>query len=182
MSTPARGSRYKTDKKKEMAKVKSAHLPKEEYVRLMASGPIPAVDMVITDRDGKVLLGRRTDHPAQGFWFVPGGRLLRDETVSEAVRRISTRELGVALEPGRGLGVFHHRHPTDAVGAHTGCHFVVLSVAARWPSELPAPVPADGSHEALRFFHVHDLLRDHSVHQLTKNYFLPSAPNCAFSS
>lgn len=156
-------------------------LPKEEYARIMSTTPIPAVDIIVTNGNGHVLLGRRNDHPAKGYWFVPGGRLLRDETIQEAVHRISMRELGVPLAPGRALGVYHHRHTTDAMGTDTGCHYVVFAVSACWPSsEAVHPVPADDSHENLRFWSVHSLLADAAVHEFTKNYFLPFANNHIF--
>ena len=161
---------------------KSQYVPIEEYARLMSVAPIPAVDLIVVRGGGtKVLLGRRTDHPAKGYWFVPGGRLLRDETVPEAVRRISCRELGVELEAGRGLGVYHHRHPRDALGTAAGCHFVVFAVVVRWPEEENEVVPADGSHENFRFWGVPALLGHAAVHQLTKNYFMPFADNHVFS-
>ena len=54
---------------------------------------IPVVAAVIW-RDGRVLLGRRPDDKRHGgLWEFPGGKIQRDETNLDAVRRELTEEL-----------------------------------------------------------------------------------------
>jgi colanic acid biosynthesis protein WcaH len=54
-----------------------------------------SVDLVLV-RDGReVLLGLRTNRPAQGSWFVPGGRILKNEKRADASPGWP-RELGIA--------------------------------------------------------------------------------------
>ncbi|STJ10662.1 GDP-L-fucose synthetase [Escherichia coli] len=56
------------------------------------------------------LLGKRTNRPAQGYWFVPGGRVQKDETLEAAFERLTMAELGLRLPitAGQFYGVWQH--------------------------------------------------------------------------
>ncbi len=56
--------------------------------------PEVAVGAVSVDHD-RLLLVRRGRGPAQGHWSVPGGRVLRGETLAEAVTRELREETGL---------------------------------------------------------------------------------------
>jgi colanic acid biosynthesis protein WcaH len=58
----------------------------QQIVRIM---PIPCVDLVVVNDYGQILLGKRTNHPASGEWWFPGGRVYYMETrVDAAVRKL----------------------------------------------------------------------------------------------
>ena len=42
--------------------------------------PLSSIDLVVKGGDGKLLLGKRLNKPAKGFWFVLGGPVLRNES------------------------------------------------------------------------------------------------------
>lgn len=69
----------------------------DDWATIVANVPIVSVDLLVQYDDGLVL-GRRTNEPAKGFWFMPGGRVQKGETRSEAVYRIGKEELGVDLK------------------------------------------------------------------------------------
>ncbi len=56
-------------------------------------------------REGRVLLARHTYGGGKGLLIVPGGYVEYGETPQEAVKRELLEETGVAVEPGRLLGV-----------------------------------------------------------------------------
>ena len=56
-------------------------------------------------KDGKALLCRHTYGGGKGLLIVPGGYLERGERPEDAVKREVLEETGVAVEPGRLLGV-----------------------------------------------------------------------------
>ena len=70
-------------------------LPKEVLIEVVRSAPLVSIDLIARRPDGAVLLGYRRNRPAQGFWFVPGGRILKGERMAEALVRIVRRELGL---------------------------------------------------------------------------------------
>ena len=70
------------------------HIAAEEYGRIQELLPILCVDVVLTHQ-GKCLLLRRLNQPAQGQWWFPGGRVLKDELIKDAAHRKSQTEVGL---------------------------------------------------------------------------------------
>lgn len=87
--------------------VHSTHIPSEEFARFIAQMPQVCVEVVLRTPKG-VLLGKRTNEPARGEWFWPGGRLYKGEKLEEAAHRIAAEELGVEIEIVNRLGVHSH--------------------------------------------------------------------------
>ncbi|MHB1067920.1 MAG: NUDIX hydrolase [Candidatus Nanopelagicales bacterium] len=56
---------------------------------------IPCVGAVVLDDDGRLLLVRRANPPAQGQWSVPGGRVELGESAEAAVVRELREETGL---------------------------------------------------------------------------------------
>lgn len=75
------------------------HIPDELYKDILDSMPIACVDIVIV-REGQALLVRRNDAPAKGQWWIPGGRVLKGETLKDAARRKALEETGLVCEVG----------------------------------------------------------------------------------
>ena len=59
-------------------------LAHSDFLAVVAHAPLVSLDLVVRDPDGCVLVGLRTNRPAQGSWFVPGGRIYKNERVAEA--------------------------------------------------------------------------------------------------
>lgn len=57
-----------------------------------------AVDVVIFNKDGQVLLGKRLAKAGHGTWSFPGGHILDKEDILDAVRRELREELGNAVQ------------------------------------------------------------------------------------
>ncbi len=64
------------------------------FKTIVANTPLISIDFIIRNSEGKALLGQRQNRPAQNFWFVPGGRIFKDESFENAFKRISLEELG----------------------------------------------------------------------------------------
>lgn len=83
-------------------------------------------------RGGLLLLVRRAHDPGRGRYSLPGGRVEFGESLEQAVHREVAEETGLVIEIVRLAGIREvlPREPD-------GCHFVVLSYAARWRSGEP---------------------------------------------
>lgn len=68
-------------------------LTDEQFMRVLATAPLVSIDLVIRDSKGRILLGRRTNEPAKGKWFVPGGCIQKGETLEQAFERICLDEI-----------------------------------------------------------------------------------------
>ncbi len=134
--------------------------------------PLVAIDLIVRSAEGRVLVGRRTFEPAKGSFFVPGGRITKNETLAAAFRRISQAELGVEkkLEQARFLGVYEHFYQTNnREQAGFGTHYITLAY------ELPLKVrlenlPTD-QHGEYAWMTPEELLAAKDVHENTKAYF-----------
>lgn len=79
-------------------------LDKAEYERIITVFPRVCVDILLTDTNGQVLLLKRTNQPASGQWWFPGGRIHIGETRLEATHRKLEEECGLEPAPLTELG------------------------------------------------------------------------------
>ena len=105
-----------------------------------------------------------------GWYFVPGGRILKDERIGDAFRRIAHHELGLALtiENARFQGVYECFYPTSRFRL-SSTHCVVLAYEITL-SSLSAIV-SDDQHSALEWFPEDEMLARVDVHPNVKAYF-----------
>jgi colanic acid biosynthesis protein WcaH len=66
------------------------------YKKIHAAMPIPCVDAVVV-QDGKTLLCKRTNEPVKGHYWLPGGRIRKGETLTEAILRKVEQETGLKV-------------------------------------------------------------------------------------
>lgn len=52
-------------------------LRQEDFATVVRSTPLVSLDFIVENSRGEFLLGKRTNRPAQGYWFVPGGGACR---------------------------------------------------------------------------------------------------------
>jgi colanic acid biosynthesis protein WcaH len=149
-----------------------ARLGPEDFENVIRLTPLVSIDMVIRSSDGRVLVGRRNHEPAKGCFFVPGGRITKNETVAAAFRRLTLVEPGVEkqIEEARFLGVYEHFYPTNRFerGAF-GTHYVVLGYELTSPVK-DALLPKE-QHGEYAWRTEAELLNNPEVHEHTKAYF-----------
>jgi ADP-ribose pyrophosphatase YjhB (NUDIX family) len=97
--------------------------------RTYPSRPYLAVSAAIF-RDGRVLIVRRAQPPANGLYTLPGGGVELGETLERAVIREVREETGLVIEP-VALAGYRQMIARDADG-RVERHFVILPFAARW--------------------------------------------------
>ncbi len=146
-------------------------LPPEIYCTVVELTPLVSIDLIVRDRRGRVLVGYRRNRPAQGFWFVPGGRLGKNETRREAFARLTVDELGVELNIDRAsfVGVFEHLYPDNFTGdPRFGTHYVVLAYLIEAGAEQ-LQLPED-QHSDYAWLTEEEMLRRDDVHDYSKAY------------
>ena len=83
-------------------------LSSTDFKMIVKSTPLVSIDLIVRDSEGDVLLGKRINRPAQGFWFVPGGRVLKDESFESAFKRLIKEELGLNTVKSNFKGIYQH--------------------------------------------------------------------------
>lgn len=150
----------------------------QTFIDIVKATPLVSVDILLVRGGKDILLGLRNNRPAQGYWFVPGGRILKNEKIEQALVRIAEKELGIAalldnedLQP-----VFHgaYEHMYDDcfagdIGVST--HYVVLAYKIEVPADYVLPI-ADAQHLEFKWVSIVDAMLSDSVHQYIKNYFI----------
>ena len=137
------------------------------FRKIVENAPLVSVDLIVRN-EGRVLLGRRVNKPAQGKWFTLGGRVMKNETISSAIGRIAKTELGTELTAlPRFIGVFEHFYD-DGIFDHLSTHYVNLGyeVELSGLEDLPQE-----QHSGYRLFAFEELMHSDEVHDYVKDYF-----------
>jgi len=147
-------------------------IPRDDFAHVVRSTPLVSIDLVLRDPSGAVLVGLRTNEPAKGQWFVPGGRIAKNERLDEAFSRILFGETGLSLPRKAALllGVYEHFYETNRFEEPGyGTHYVVLGYALEL--EARPDIKLDDQHSAIKWMGVPDILAASDVHENTKAYF-----------
>jgi len=144
----------------------------ETFLDIVRHTPLVSVDLIVRDETGRILVGLRNNRPAKDCWFVPGGRICKDERIAGAFRRVAHEELGadVSIDDATFLGVHEHLYPDNAGDVEGfGTHYVVLAYGIT--VDASALALDESQHRDYRWRTSKQLLDDDEVHANTKAYF-----------
>ena len=144
-------------------------LSKELFSSVVENTPLISIDLIVENSEGKVLLGKRVNEPAKGFWFVPGGRVFKDETLDIAAARTLKEEIGLELkrEALSFYGLYEHFYENNVFDDSFTTHYIVLAHKITTDTELKL----NNQHELYKWFSKEELLEIDDVHKYTKDYF-----------
>jgi colanic acid biosynthesis protein WcaH len=148
-------------------------LPFADFLQVVERAPLISIDLVVQNSAGEALLGWRTNQPACDHWFVPGGRVQKNETLDAAFLRLTQAELGVALvrSSAQWLGVYEHFYASNAGRVEGfGTHYVVLAYTLQL-DESDMALPLGEQHSQYRWASKEEILLDETVHLHSRAYF-----------
>lgn len=99
-------------------------IPAEQYKQIIEVLPILCVDVIITNTRGEYLLIKRANEPRKGQWWVIGGRLLKGETLEEAVVRKVWEETSLIVEAVHPIGYYEAVSQENPFGLAPRLHAV----------------------------------------------------------
>ncbi|MFC4990217.1 GDP-mannose mannosyl hydrolase [Saliphagus infecundisoli] len=123
-------------------------VPEDEWEVVVDNVPIVSVDLLV-QHEGGILLGLRENEPVKGEWFVPGGAVLKNETLDEAVQRVAKTELGCEVDVVERLGSFEHFYESSEIDGIDRKHYVAQAFVVTPTEPINAP---DDQHSELRVF------------------------------
>lgn len=172
-------------------------LSPEEFAYVIERTSLISVDVLLFNTEGRILLGRRIHEPAKNSWFTLGGRVYKNESLEDAIRRILSAEVAVptrdiSLFTSKLHGVYRHKYETNFLekSKKFGTDYVnfaySLHVAECYETEHVrsleelkgiGDLDKDEQHCAFRWFSIEDIMKDNNVHPYVKCYFHPAAFN-----
>lgn len=147
-------------------------LDAQTFLKIVELTPLVSIDLILRSPNGEILLGYRRNQPAQNCWFVPGGKILKDERIADAITRIAQAELGIVLKArdANFKGTYEHLYPDNFAGEPgISTHYIVLAHEFNLPGGVQ--INGDDQHSDLRWWSIPDLLAAPEVHGNTKAYF-----------
>ena len=137
------------------------------FKTVVDSAPLISIDILIK-KSNKILLGKRINKPAQGYFFSIGGRINKNETIDNAMARVALNELNIDLKSTpEFIGVFEHFYD-DSMYENVSTHYVNL--AYEYEVEEIPNLPTE-QHSEYQWFSIDALLESKQVHKYTKDYF-----------
>ena len=145
-------------------------LEKELFSSIVENAPLISIDLIIKDSSENILLGKRVNKPAKNSWFVPGGRIYKDETIDLAFNRITKDEIGKAydISNAKFKGVYQHFYDDNVFNDNFSTHYIVLAYELVIKEELSLDTI---QHEKYNWFTQDELLTSKEVYSYVKDYF-----------
>ena len=131
------------------------------FKTVVDSAPLISIDILIK-KDNKVLLGRRVNKPAQGYFFSIGGRINKNESIDNAMARVALNELNIELKSApKFIGVFEHFYD-DSMYENVSTHYV--NIAYEYEMEETPDLPTE-QHSEYQWFTIDELLESKQVNK-----------------
>lgn len=145
-------------------------LEKDLFSSIIKNTPLISIDLVVKNSEYKILLGKRVNKPAVGSWFVPGGRIYKDETIEKAFQRITKDEIGkeFSVEEAKFKGLYQHFYDDNVFNDNFSTHYIVLGFELVINEELSLGTI---QHEKYKWFDEKELLESEDVYSYVKDYF-----------
>jgi colanic acid biosynthesis protein WcaH len=143
------------------------------FSHLIQIAPLVAIDLIVRDDSGRVLLALRNHQPAKNYYFVPGGRIFKNERIRDAYERILLQETGIegAYDEARLLGAYDHIYASNRYEQEGyGTHYVVLAHLLELAANVGS-IRLDDYHASHLWLSEAELKMRADVHPFVKVYF-----------
>lgn len=103
-------------------------LTQQEFWDIYKKVPRLTVEIIVRNEKGEVYLTKRNIEPCRGLWHLPGGTVRFGEPLTEAVKRIAERELGIIPTDTKLLGYIEYpSHYLNGLDSPVGIAFAVTT-------------------------------------------------------
>lgn len=152
-------------------------LSPETFRLVIENAPLFALDLVIINEENELLVGKRLNPPAKDMWFIPGGRVFKNETFENAFKRISETELGILYKYPQAqlLGIFEHLYDDSIFGKELSTHYITAPHFIRVKTS-DLKLPYGQQHNAYRWVKLSKVELDETIHIYSKA-FMPKLLN-----
>ena len=148
-------------------------LSEEIWRTCVDSIPIFGIDMLIFSQKYGVLMGRRINNPAKGKFFVPGGRVYKNERIVDAFNRILISETGLTFSFNKttSLGLYEHFYNvTSWSTSECSTHYIIEArLIEIEPENIKQKINLNEQHSNFEWISLEDI-QSNTIHSYSKMY------------
>lgn len=144
----------------------------QNFKNIIKHTPLVSIDICLVCNN-QILLGKRNNMPLQGKWFTPGGRILKNESWQECLKRIAKAEMGIIVNNFNDIklmGIWDHFYSNSAVGENISTHYVNLPHSIKFNKK--PDINFDDQHEQMQWFDLNEIANDPSFYKYIQEYAL----------
>ena len=145
-------------------------LKKKIFLTIIDKTPLCSIDILIKINH-KYLFGLRVNKPARNFYFVPGGRILKNEKYNTTIKRVLKRELGLRIKnlKYKIIGVFDHIYTNNFLNVKKiNTHYFVCAIKIELNEKIK--LTPDSQHKKLILLTKSQALNNKKIHKFCKIY------------
>jgi colanic acid biosynthesis protein WcaH len=150
------------------------YIPDADYDKILEMIPILCVDVVIVNQ-AKCLLLKRKNHPAKGQWWFPGGRMLKSETIEQAVNRKTAEEVNLQ---GQYLGILSIEETQFPEAGSMLCDIHTVNICCKMYVNSVLSLKVNDEHDGYKWVDRHEaadlILHKSVIDPLTLGLQIPS--------
>jgi len=141
------------------------------FKSIVKNTPLVSIDLIVRNKSNEILIGKRVNRPACGYWFVPGGRIRKDENMESAFLRLTNNELGldISMSHGQFLGPFEHFYEDNFSNDNFSTHYIVLAFELSLDVNLEDLPPQQ--HSQYRWVTEKEMMESDLIHTNNRFYF-----------
>lgn len=158
------------------------YLSESEFYTAGKLSQFVSVDLLIY-YENRLLLGMRKNNPAKNYYFVPGSKLYKEESITEGIQRTSKNELGITLNLKniKKLGLYEHIYDNNFKDDTYGIHYVVIPIQYNLSDEeyltLTNSSQFYSQHDCILWIEPTEISQRDDIHTFVKYYFINDPPN-----
>jgi len=140
------------------------------FKTVVENAPLVSIDICLVC-DHQILLGKRNNEPLKGQWFTPGGRLLKNESWQDCLRRVARSEMGILVDDlgeFKLMGIWDHFYPNSAVDKNISTHYVNLPHFAN--ISVKPSIKVDSQHDDMQWFDLKTVADKQCFHEYMQSY------------
>ena len=145
-------------------------LKKKKFLDIIKLTPLCSIDILIKFKK-KYLFGLRSNRPAKGYYFVPGGRILKNENYEFTIKRILKNELGLSIKNIKYefLGIYNHIYEDNVFNVKKiNTHYFVCAIMINFNRIIN--LRSDYQHDKFILQTKSEALKNKRIHKFCKIY------------
>ena len=152
---------------------KRGYLDDQTFRIVVENAPLVSVDIIIVNKFGEFLFGKRSNRPAMDSLFFPGGRIHKGEKINRAIERIMLEEVGSKSANNPIFIGYSEHHYSDGVfhdeAGFIKTHYISLAFLIKSQDDMVIE-NSSTQHSKILWMKKSDALRHKEVHQYCKDY------------